>query len=92
MAHLLILQCRFGGVFWNYIRFFVGLGIKTFLVAVLSAVLVGVILGVLSQMQNWPPEGLPFVAGLVGLPITLCVAGWVGYLQLRDFSGAQKPA
>lgn len=85
MAHLLVLHRRYGGFFWNYVRFFIGLGVKIFGVAMLSAVLVGVILGVMSTQQNWPPEGLPFVAGIVGLPITLSVTAWVAFLQLRDF-------
>ena len=85
MTQLLALQQRNFGYVWTYITFFWGMSWRIFAVAMFSAVSVGVILGVMSNMQSWPPRSIEIIAPMIGLPITLAVMGWVVYLQIRDF-------
>ncbi len=86
MSQLIAIQRRFGGPVWTYLMFVFALGWKTFAVAMLSAVVVGTGLGIVSSLNDWPPEGIQIVATLVGLPITLAVMAWVAFLQIRDFT------
>ena len=70
-----------------YLSFVWGIAWRTLAAGVLTAILVGVGVGVLSAQQSWPPETLNHIVSLTGMPITVLVLVFVAWdrgLALRD--------
>ncbi len=65
----------------NYIAFLWGIGWRTALFSIVAAIIAGIALGVITQLNNWPPQFIEQSAGLIGLPITLIVFAMVFYRQ-----------
>ena len=65
----------------QYVLFFWGVAWRTFTLSILTAVFIGIGLGLLARTNGWPPTFVETSAPIVGLPVTLLVIAYVIWKQ-----------
>jgi hypothetical protein len=68
--------------FKKYVLLFWSIAWRTFSLAVATAILSGVGLGVLTQLNEWPPAFIEIFAPMIGLPVTLLVGAYIVWKQV----------